>query len=121
MSTPIIARTSPPTRRLPQNLSLQDLGRPEWQGLITVLGVTRRVGFGILSCFPLFVAKSAQKGGEQPRIIGIGGDVWSLVVIACTAEAVADEGSFGAFIRLLPVRRQGKRCWLQGGSRSGGE
>ena len=121
VSTPIIARTPPPTRRLPQHLPLQDLGRPEWQGLITVLGVTRRVGFGILSRFPLFVAKSAEKGGQQSRIIGMGGDVWSLVVIACTAEAVTDEGSFGALVRLLPVRRQGKRCGLQGGSRSGGE
>ena len=120
VSTPIIART-PPTRRLPQYLPLQDLSRPKWQGLITILGVTRRVGFGILSRFPLFVAKSAQKGGKQSRIIRVGGDVWSLVVIACTAEAVTDEGSFGAFVRLLPVRRQGKRCGLQGGSRSGGE
>ena len=119
-STPIIART-PPSRRLPQHLSLQDLGGPEWQGLITVLRVTRRVGFGILSHLPLFGAKCAQKGGEQSRIIGGGGDIWSLVVITCTAEAVTDEGSFGAFVRLLPVRRQGKRCGLQGGSRSGGE
>ena len=121
VSTPIIAGTPPPARRLPQHLPLQDLGRPEWQGLITVFGVTRRVGFGILPRFPLFVAKSAQKGGKQSRIIRVGGDVRSLVVIACTAEAVTDKGSFGAFVRLLPVRRQGKRCGLQGGSRSGGE
>ena len=121
VSTPIIARTPPPTRRLPQHLPLQDLGRPEWQGLITVLRVTRRVGFGILSRFPLFVAKSAQKGGKQSRIIRVGGDVGSFVVIACTAKAVTDEGSFGASVRLLPVRRQGKRGRLEGGSRSGGK
>ena len=120
-STPIIARTSPPTRRLPQHFPLQDLGRPEWQGLITIFRVSRRVGFGILSHLPLFGAECAQKGGEQSRIVGSGGDVWSLVVISCTAEAVTDEGSFGSLVRLLPVRGQGKRCGLQGGSRSGGE